>query len=520
MRPNLAITTTAAALLLAGCAQPTLTEKARNQTAAYVERFNADKTPVSTVKESDQPYVKAVAVEYRPASRGGVSLKLSATPLQMAISTALDRTGYDISYVGKAEPNRTVTLAITNMEFEKAVKEIAYAAGYVAVVDHKARRVMIAEEATYTYRIDPHSIEERNDEYSTTSTPGSGGSGSSSGSTGSGNSSGGGSSSGAATSTNLKLGSSKSGPGPEDLINAIRSLVGATEKSSTVQYVQRTGMLIVRGNAAELKRVTDLVDLHQRDARTEVELEAAIVEVSLGDDFQYGIDWSRIVPLSGALSGQAAITVSDRGLVSNPSFKANVTTNSVKAVIQALRERTNVNVVAEPRVSALNHRDGYFVRAMQRPYLPEITQSTVQNAGTTQSGKLAYVPDGISFAFKPAVMGPNMVRARILPVITSVGNKVSFDLGQAQLTGYDVVVSQSHLEVELEAGKTSIVGGLSLDRNNNTDSGVPLVSDVPLIGNLLTSKIRNGQKTQTVMLLRANIVPPRNWQSSLIGESL
>jgi hypothetical protein len=58
---------------------------------------------------------------------------------------------------------------------------------------------------------------------------------------------------------------------------------------------------------------------------------------------------------------------------------------------------------------------------MQRPYVPEITQTAVQNAGTTASGKLAYVPDGISFAFKPSVMGPKLVRARIMPLMTTVG---------------------------------------------------------------------------------------------------
>lgn len=511
--------------LAAGCAETSQYQKTKDQAAAYADRFKDERAGASTVKESDKPYVSAEAVEYRPPLRGGVSLNVSAMPLRLVVESALGKSGYDISYVAKVDPSRPITLTISNQEFEKATKAVAFAAGYIAVFDHSAKRVTITDEATYTFRIDPHSVEVRKDSYTTTSNPGSGGSGSGSGGSSSGgNSSGGGSSgssSGAsvATSTTVTLGADNTG-GNEDFLTVIRNMVGGSVKGSTVSYVPLTGMLVVRGNASELQRVVDFVELHQKDARVQVELEAAIVEVTLGDEFQYGIDWSRVVPLSGALAGRASINVGSRGLVQSPAVSASITTNSVTAVIKALRERTNVNVVAEPRVKSLNHREGYYTRATQRPYVPEISQSTVANAGTTSSGKIAYTPDGISFAFRPAVVGPTTVRARILPVITTVGAEQKFALGQSQLTAYDVSVSQSSLEVELEAGQTSIVGGLNLDRSNNLDSGIPGVSDVPLLGSLITSKSRNGQKTQTVMLLRANIMPPRGGQSSLIGESL
>jgi type II secretory pathway component GspD/PulD (secretin) len=512
----------ASAVLVAGCAGPSQYQMAKDQSAAYVDRFKEERAARSVVRESDTPYVRAEAVEYRPALRGGVSLNLKGVPLQTALASALEKSGYDLSFVGKVDPQRPVSMSVTNQSFEKVANDIAFAAGYVAVFDHANKRVMIADEATFTYRIDPHSLEGREDNYSTNSNPGgsggsSGGSSSSSGS-GSGGSSGG-DGAAVATSSIVKLGATNKG-GAEEFLATVRGMVGAGPKDSAVSYVALTGMLVVRGNSAALRRVTDFVELHQRDARTEVQLEAAIVEVTLGDEFQYGIDWGRVVPLGGTIAGHAAINIGSRGVVASPAVTANITTNSVSAVIKALRERTVVNVVAEPWVSSLNHREGFYTRATQKPYVPEISQSTVQNAGTTSSGKLAYVPDGIQFAFKPSVVSPNVVRARILPVITTVGDQHNFQLGQSQLTGFDVGVSQSHLEVELEAGKTSIVGGLNLDRANNLDSGVPGISDVPLLGSLITSKTRNGQKTQTVLLLRANIIPPRSGQSTLIGESL
>jgi hypothetical protein len=58
----------------------------------------------------------------------------------------------------------------------------------------------------------------------------------------------------------------------------------------------------------------------------------------------------------------------------------------------------------------------------------------------------------------------------------------------------------------LEVGKTSIVGGLNIDRASNHDSGVPGITDIPA-GQSCDFKTRNGQKTQTVMLLRATIIP-------------
>lgn len=514
---NMKIIALAVIALCSGCAQTTQYQKAKDQAQAYVERFNNERESMSTVTESDRPYVKAEVIEYRAPQKGGVSLNVNAVPLRVALQSALERAGYDLSFTGKVDANRPVTLSFSNRDVEKATKDLAFAAGYIAVFDRDGRRVTITDEATYTFKIDEASIEAREDKYSTTSNPGSGGGSTSGGGSGSGSNSG--SEAGVATSTNIKLGAPNTG-GSEDFLTVIRNMVGGTEKGPTVSYVKQTGMLVVRGNSAELRRVTDFLNLHQRDAATKVTLDAAIVEVTLNDDFKFGIDWGRVVPLSGAISGKAALNFSSRGMVTSPAITANITTNSLTAVIKALQERTVVNVVAQPSVTTLNHREGYYLRATQKPYVPQIDQSTVQNAGTTTTGKLAYVPDGISFAFKPSVLGPSQVRARILPVITAVGEQRVFPLGQSQLTGYEVALSQSHLEVELEAGTTTIVTGLNLDRANNLDAGVPGLSDVPLLGNLVTSKSRNGQKTQTIMLLRAQIIQPKNFQGTLVGESL
>lgn len=505
--------------LTACAADKTLHQKAKDQAAAYVDRYKEESASTSTVVESDRPYVKAVAVEHRPAMRGGVSLKVTSAPLQSLLQTVAEQNGYDLAFIGKVDVSKKVTVSLTNQPFERAVKDMAFAAGYVAVVDHRYRKVSIAEEATYTFRIDPQSVEQRTDEYSTTSSPGAGGGGSSSNDgSGSGGSSGG--TPPLATSSQVKLGAPNTG-GSEDFVGVINNMVGAVRGSNQVQYVKSTGMLTVRGNAAELRRVTDFVENFVRDSMIQVELEAAIVEVNLVDEFQYGIDWARVVPLSGVLSsGQASVSVSNRGLVSNPSVTANITTNSVTSVIRALRERTNVNIVAEPRVTSLNHREGLYLRTVQRPYLPEVQQTSVPNAGVTVSGKVAYVPDGISFSFKPAVMTNNFVRARIMPVISTAENTVNFQLGGATATAYIVPLSQSHLEVALEAGKTTIVGGLGLDRGSNLDSSVPGVGDIPLLGSLLTTKTRNGQKTQTVMLLTARIIPAPSNLNPIVAESL
>jgi type II secretory pathway component GspD/PulD (secretin) len=79
------------------------------------------------------------------------------------------------------------------------------------------------------------------------------------------------------------------------------------------------------------------VDIFAKDASTQVTLEAAIVDVTLGNEFQYGIDWSRVVPLSGAVNGSAAIKLGSRDVVDSPALTANITTSSVKSVIKHCR---------------------------------------------------------------------------------------------------------------------------------------------------------------------------------------
>jgi hypothetical protein len=99
------------------------------------------------VTESDTPYVRADPVEYRPALRGGVSSTSLACHCVWRWQP-LRKSGYSVSFVGRADPNRPVTLSLNNMDFENAAKEIAFTAGYVAVLDRASRQINIAEEAT------------------------------------------------------------------------------------------------------------------------------------------------------------------------------------------------------------------------------------------------------------------------------------------------------------------------------------------------------------------------------------
>jgi uncharacterized membrane protein YgcG len=179
----------AAATLVAGCAQDPIHKQAKDQVGAYADRFKEERAVASTVTESDTPTcVRILSSIVRRCAVAFLSTSLACHCVWRW--QPLRKSGYSVSFVGRADPNRPVTLSLNNMDFENAAKEIAFTAGYVAVLDRASRQINIAEEATYTFKLDPESLEARTDNYSTSSVPGT------SGGSGSGSSSGSGSGSG------------------------------------------------------------------------------------------------------------------------------------------------------------------------------------------------------------------------------------------------------------------------------------------------------------------------------------
>lgn len=506
-----------ACAMLSSCAVPDNRTKANTSSKTEVARFAKDAKAEVVIKSTDKPYVKAFQVEYQEP-KDAVTLQLSNAPVTTAISGIASPRGYSV-VASQGLINNRVNVEIFKLDFEPAVREIAAAAGYAAVFDHQRKAIYLGRVATYTYRVPQHLFETTNMDYSVSSNLSSNGTDSNSGGTGNAGiqPSGGSSQSGSgsnANNTNMKV----AGRGTSVLRSFEKAILDIAGKNAQVSLIPETGLLVVRADGGTLRRMTRFVQSFIADAGKQLELKAALVEITLTDEMDYGIDWQKVLRKPSRTIDVGLTTAS---LVKAPVLNATVTTNTITSVIKALESETSIKVVAEPQLWMLNHQPGIVYNATQRPYLGSVTSSVSGTAAIqTTSGSLSYVMDGVSLAFKPNIIDGEHAELTVIPVLSTAVNPQTFQPGNGlQLTGYDLPTSSSHMKVLLESGKTYIIGGNRFTSQNYQQAGIPGVRQAPGLGSLLSGTNDNKSSRELVLMLHTTI-SPAPLLNPIVGEAL
>lgn len=504
--------------LLGGCASASR-ERLDAAAAMAAPLGELSREAPSQVTEVAAPYVRALAVDYEPGGRGAISVRVVRAPLDALIRGICEESGFTLLLAPGVDGRQAITVDLRSLEFEPAVKEIAFAAGYAAVLDRAAHTVTLSTQATYTYRLPPHLLQHLLMQYAVGSHGGSAsvsaaGSPSAAAAGAAGNAAG-----GQALSADFGV-QAREQHDPEEFRHFVSSLAGGPTQ---VVVLPDSGLVSVHGGAQDLRRVSSFLDQYVRDAGTQVELQVSLLEVTLGRQFQFGIDWSRVIGLRGLLGNGASanLQISNGHVVSSPSLTTTITNQSTSAVIKALEQFTRVEVLSQPRLIALNHSPAIIHDGTQVPYLGTVASTVTGVAGTTSnSGSVSFALDGVSLAFRPDILDQQLVQLSVIPILSTVGDFQSFDLGNgASLSVPRQPVRQAHLQVIVESGKTVIVGGTRAVNDQGTSSGVPGTMDIPFLGRLVNGYDDGRSRKELVLLIHANIVPARPYRV-LVGESL
>ncbi len=516
-----------------GCSLPDTRSKAGALIADEISRITTRADEAPRLRRVPLAYMGADVVEFTP---GGdtVSVETYGTPLLTALRSIAEPRGYGLVAAGPLNEDK-VSVRLRGVPFELAVRELAAAAGMAAVFDHRRHAIYVAREATYTYRLPVHLFETTAMDYMVSSSgagtppaggaagPGASGYGLATpppGSTGQATGGMGTVASGMPASTGSPVGTNgmrvlgRSSGAANSILTALREMAG---RGAQVSLIAETGLVSVRADGTTLKRVSGFMQTLMGDAARQVELKAALIEVTLGDELAWGIDWSRL--LGG--NGQAVqLGLATAASVTSPAFSAQVTSASIKSVIQALEGRTTVKVVAEPQLWMLNHQPGIVFNATQRPYLGSVSTAISGSGGlATSAGALSFVMDGVSLAFKPNILDHQHAEMTVIPVLSTAVNQQTFSPGPSTtLVGYDLPTTSSHLKVLLESGKTYIIGGNRFSTQSAARSGLPGTLEGP-VSSILSGHDDKRSSRELVLLLHAMIAPAPSLDP-LIGEAL
>jgi general secretion pathway protein D len=315
----------------------------------------------------------------------------------------------------------------------------------------------------------------------------------------------------------------------ETLEENLEQLASSEEYSGSVISNRETGTISVRANSAAHADIQQFVDQVLNSARRQVLIEATVVEVRLNDDFQAGVDWSRIATGDGWSLTQSLLSTTTLG--TSPFVSATfIDTNAdrtVTAAIKALDSFGEVSVMSSPKIMALNNQTSILKVVDNIVYFSIETDQNISEGGsvnTTFDVTIHTVPVGFVMNVTPFITENDEVILNIRPTISRIIRFVPTPVRLDPLTSEplstpnqipEIAVREMESVLRVANGHTAVIGGLMQDVAGETSEGLPGLHDARGIGVLFGVKTQQLEKTELVIFLRPRIIENASLDTNL-----
>lgn len=280
-----------------------------------------------------------------------------------------------------------------------------------------------------------------------------------------------------------------------------------TPDIGTMRVDSRTNTVIITDLPYQFKRIETLLNAFDRKAR-QVFIEAHIVEVTLGDQFQWGVDWEKVLRITGTQGLKFIPTISlplsaATTALGTLSIKtANAT--SANAVIQLLGTVTETKILSNPHLTVEEGKEAKIEVIEKQPY-EEDTTTTASGGTTTASKSYRWVNVGVTLNVTARINSDGNINMLIKPEVSSIETWYG---GAAQTAGAVPVVKSSNAQttVNIKDGTTIIIAGMISDNKVKTVKKIPFFGDLPWVGKAFQNVDDHITRTETIVFLTPKIV--------------
>ncbi len=271
--------------------------------------------------------------------------------------------------------------------------------------------------------------------------------------------------------------------------------VVADEKNNTlVIYARPRDYQMVE---QALKRI-DVVPL-------EVLIEATIAEVTLGNDLQYGLQYFFHQHENKFIFGGSATPILSAAIPGVfPGFNYILGSANANVVLNLLSGITNVHVISSPELLVLDHQSASLLVGAAIPIPTAQIQSTV-TTGAPIVNTVQYVDTGVILKVTPLVNANGQITLDVGQEVSEVAAPSATTASTSSL-GPTITERRLQSSVTVQDGETVALGGLIQDTNSVTKNGIPLLSDIPVIGAAFGTTDHNVQRTELLVLLSPKII--------------
>ncbi|ATI47041.1 pilus (MSHA type) biogenesis protein MshL [Vibrio parahaemolyticus] len=439
------------------------------------------------------------SVAIHPAVQGNITVNLSDVTLDEVLSVVQNMYGYDVMKSGKViqvypAGMRTVTIPVDYLQFKRSGRSLT------SIVTGSV---------------------------TSAGTSNSGGSSDSSDSSDSNNSNNGNDSSTTSTGGTRIETITESDFWPM-LQQAVANLIGSG-KGQSVVVTPQAGVITVRAFPDDIREVREFLGVSQERMQRQVILEAKILEVTLSDGYQQGINWSN---LSASIGNSGSIIVNrpasalppldEIGTLLGGQTNVTISDGNFEAVLNFMSTQGDLNVLSSPRITAANNQKSVIKVGTDQYFVTELSSNAGNGENSNAVPEVELTPffSGISLDVTPQIDNKGNVFLHVHPAVIEVTEEVKqLNLGgqfqNIQLPLAKSSIRESDSVIRAKDGDVVVIGGLMKQQNVEQVSKVPFLGDVPALGHLFRNTSNVTQKTELVILLKPTVVGVNSWQKEL-----
>ena len=305
-----------------------------------------------------------------------------------------------------------------------------------------------------------------------------------------------------------------SSPNPVAMQNSGATVVKRMtfREAASVIANPETGVVAIRATSRQHEKVQEFIDRIMNSARRQVMIEATIIEVSLADTYQQGIDWEKAATQTGFSLTRATNTESAGSTVTPFSLTYRNISSGLSVIIDMLRGFGTTKVLSSPKLTVLNNQTATLKVSEEFVYFNVKQDIAAGNTNTNAVTTTTTTPQSVSIGFfmslTAQISDDDVVTLNVRPSISSI-SALKQDPNPA-LTVVNEVPQIRTREIEsmmrVPSGNIAILGGLMEDKLENKSGRLPGVGDIPFFGEIFTTRNNSASKTELVIVLRPTVI--------------
>lgn len=279
------------------------------------------------------------------------------------------------------------------------------------------------------------------------------------------------------------------------------------KEAASVIINQETGIISVRATHKQHQKINDFIQQVFNSAKRQVLIEATIIEVILNDNYQQGIDWKKI-------TGFGAFSFIGNSLNNNNINLSYINDNDKTILVNLLETFGETKVLSSPHLAVLNNQTA-MLKVVENYVYFNVKADTISTANvgttTTYTSTPQTVSVGVVMSVTPQISKDNIVMLNVRPTITQIAYTVADPNPDLQKNGIQnllPVIDTREIEsvLRIKSGQTAILGGLMKDEVNLKRSAVPILGNIPLLGEVFNNFNHSKKRSELIILLRPLVI--------------